>query len=113
MTFTFGKHYGESVEFVVLADPSYIGWLLREPYPKRQMRVVKEEVQRLLTLFDAKPFTYKCSGDDCICPATRVWFSRRRAQAPEWWCEACDPYQTGTPPGKLRMFRTYADALGY
>lgn len=74
-------------------------------------KVVKIEVQRLIRIFDAKPFLRNCQGRDCTKPATRLTVYADNVYAPMWWCDDCDPYQMGAKEGKLSSIKTYQDAL--
>ena len=33
--------------------------------------------------------------------------------APHWWCDTCDPYETGALSGKLYLLDSYINALGH
>ena len=110
MNVGFGKHGGMSVGTLVLKEPNYVEWILQQQNPSGQMVRVQAEVQRLIDLFDSKPFqTRKCGG--CGKPATRCSVYRDNVHSLCWWCGSCDPYQTGATDGKLELVSTYQGAL--
>jgi hypothetical protein len=109
MIVKFGKHSGQTVEEIVLRDPDYIVWLLRQEAPRGQMEAICDEVRRLIRVFDCKPFAAGCSG--CEATATRCSVYEGPNLALQCWCDACDPYSAGAGPGKLRVIRTYTDAI--
>ncbi len=106
MNVTFGKHSGKSVEELVLKDPSYISWVLKQS-ASGAMLAVKNHAKTLIEKFDAKPFQLKCHS----CKANATWATVYMDNvAPYWWCDSCDPYQLGANSGKLQSIRTYGDA---
>jgi len=111
MYLKFGKYSDKSVEMIVLKDPAYIAWILTERNPKGRLAIVKGEVQRLIRIFDAKPFLRDCQGSGCTNPATRLTVYSDNVYHPMWWCDDCNPYQKGARDGKLSLIRTYCDAL--
>ena len=111
MYLKFGKHSDKSVEMIILKEPAYILWILTERNPKGRLLLVKTEAQRLIRIFDAKPFSGNCQGRECTKPATRLTVYADNVYAPMWWCDDCDPYQMGTRDGKLSLIKTYQDAL--
>ena len=107
----FGKHKDESVETLVLKEPGYVAWALFEASPSGPLSRVKAEAQRLIAIFDSKPFLRKCCGAGCTKPASRCVVYVDNVKHPTWWCDDCDPYQRGASAGKLTAIRTYKDAL--
>lgn len=106
-----GAHSGEHMEVLMLNRPDYINWLL--PYDaKLPLAVMKEEALRLVQVFDAKPFRTPCSTSGCTQPVTR-WSVYKHGLAPICWCADCDPHSLGAQVGKLRIGRTYRDALAH
>ena len=73
--------------------------------------MIKIEIERLVRIFDAKPFLRNCQGKDCTNPATCLSVYARSIYAPMWWCDYCDPYQMGARDGKLYLIRMYQDAI--
>lgn len=109
MIVRFGKHSGKTVEEIVLRDPDYVAWLLRQETPRGQMEAVCAEARRLIWIFDGKPFAARCSS--CEATATRCSIYRGPNHGLRCWCDECDPYSAGAGPGKLEVIRTYADAV--
>jgi hypothetical protein len=109
MVINFGKHTGKSVEWVMLKDPSYIEWILNEPNPKGGLIPVKQEILRLINIFDRKPFLRKCTG----CKekvAIRASFCDDNP-IPWWWCNECEPDLSEILKGRIHMVITYRQAL--
>ena len=91
-----GKHQGKTNEEILLKEPDYARWYMRELPESRAGR----EFRRLEKAFDAKPFVEKCAGN-CGHKAKRVsayWGSPLLM----FWCDKCDPRGNGAEPGKLR-----------
>ena len=110
MQISFGKHCGRSVEFLVLTEPDYLLWMLRQKAPTKAMQRVLEEASRLIGVFDRKPLQRQCSGWGCSNPATR--FSAYTGSPHlEVWCENCRPSSGGADTKKLRVIRRYDEAL--
>jgi hypothetical protein len=107
MQIEFGKHYGTSLEPLVLKDPVYVAWMLSVQEPGRGLQRAVAHARRLIGMFDAKPFVTPCSWSR---PATRCTaYAVCASLAP--WCDECDPYSQGAARGKLTEIRTYQDAL--
>lgn len=111
MYLKFGKHSKKSVEMIILKDPAYTSWILTVPNPTERLAMVKIEAQRLIRIFDAKPFLRSCQGRECTKPATCLTVYADNVYTPLWWCDDCDPYQMGARDGKLSLIKTYQDAL--
>lgn len=111
MNVTFGEHKGTSVETLILKEPGYVSWVLSVPNPSGPMRALKAEIERLITIFDGKPFSKVCHG--CQKVATNCSVYRYNTYMPMWWCDNCDPYQSGADAGKLQVISTYRQALGH
>ncbi len=112
MRIDFGIHNGKSVELVVLKDPGYVKWVLEETRPSRGLLLLREEISRLLKIFDEKPILARCNGRGCNNKATRVSVYRRSVD-PSWWCDNCFPSQQSAFEDKPRMISTYKDALNH
>jgi hypothetical protein len=113
MILSFGKkHAGKSLELLVLKEPDYIKWMLEQKNPGAAMKRAQDEAKRLIAKFDAMPFTENCSGHTgSPHPATRCTVYGNNVRGPYWWCDACNPYQSGANPGKLQEVRSYGQAL--
>ena len=72
MYLKFEKYSDKSIEMIILKDPAYVVWILTERNPQGRLAIVKIEVQRLIRIFDAKPFFRNCQGMECTKPATRL-----------------------------------------
>lgn len=106
-----GKHKGKSVEEIVLKEPDYARWVVQQNAGGPLLHV-KDEVQRLVTIFDAKEFIKNCSGMDCSNGADCVSVYRDKIRL-TFWCENCDPYQAGSIRGNLQVIKTYSQALSH
>jgi hypothetical protein len=106
-----GKHTDKSVELVMLKDPSYIEWILNEPNPNGWLITVKQEILRLINIFDRKPFIRKCIGCKervairaSLCDDNPI---------PWWWCNECEPNLNEILKGRIHMVITYTQALNH
>lgn len=106
-----GKHTGNSVELVMLKDPNYIEWILNEPNPNGWLITVKQEILRLIDLFDRKPFLKKCTGCKervairaSLCDDNPI---------PWWWCNECEPDLIETLKGRIDIVITYTQTLNH
>lgn len=104
MIVSFGKHEGKSVELLVLKEPDYIKWVVGQE-ATGPLLAVQREANRLIRVFDSKPFVakcLKCKRND----ATRVSLYQGKSD-PYWWCDKCNPLSRGADPSKIRI------AIGY
>lgn len=108
MKVDFGKFHGKTIELLVLKEPDYIDWFLRDIGDKKPH--INAEIMRLLRRFDQKEFSEKCMGRRCTAIATKMTAYQSNL-TPHWWCDDCNPYQTGALDGKLSHIKTYKDAL--
>ena len=106
MQISFGKHFGRSVEETLLKFPDYILWAISEQNPTAGLRAVCDEARRLIGLFNAKPFTQKCS--QCERPATRSTMFKDSPRL-VFWCDHCDPCSAGASRHDLSEIRNYLD----
>ena len=106
------KHKGRSVEMVIIKDPQYVKWVLETTNVSGPLLSVREEMIRLLNVFDGKVLTKKCQGLDCNNVATGASVYKDNPN-PMWWCNECDPYEHGALPGRLQIIETYVDALNH
>lgn len=114
MQITFGKHAGKSLELLILKQPDYIAWMLQQQNAHGAMKRVQEAAKRLMARFDAKPILKDCFGQPAAAhKATRCTVYQNNVTVPHWWCDTCDPYQSGANPGKLQVIRTYEEALAH
>jgi hypothetical protein len=110
MKLTFGKHKGKSVETVVLKEPDYALWILSIEDAEEPLAHIRKEVQRLIDVFDSKPFVCKCYGCHCR-TATRFSLAHPSPSA-YWWCDECNPRSSGCD-GLLTIGRMYEEAMQY
>jgi hypothetical protein len=112
MEIGFGRHRGMPVERLVVTQADYVDWMLGVQDPSPSLKDARDEVIPLLRRFDRIPFQVQCEGCECTQAATRCAVYVGTA-SPSFWCGACNPYQQGASRGKLRIVRTYAEALVY
>ncbi len=110
MKFTFGEHKGKSVDFVILKEPDYVQWILSMSNANGPLIQVRNEVLRLISIFDSKPFIIKCFGCKRR-PATRLSLAHPTS-SPYWWCDVCSHLSMGCD-SHLTIVRTYENALLY
>jgi hypothetical protein len=101
-----GKHQGKLAEILILKEPDYIEWCL-ENHPNPAFRA---GLKRLIEQFDAKPFVVECASHSCSEPATKASAYRNTSDL-MFWCEDCDPYNSGAREGVLTTVRTFGDAM--
>lgn len=118
MQITFGKNKGKDSRQILIRDPAYVSWCLKEG-GSGQLRALVHAFQEHIRVFDAKTLTKPCAGRTlnrkCRATATRAtvyvgWASGLGAD-PYWWCDTCDPHEMGALQGQLREVRAYRDAL--
>ena len=110
MIVLFGRHWGRTVEEVVLKDPCYISWAMNQREPDERFAAFCEEASRLIGIFDWMPFIQKCNSCDRV--ATRCTLYRNSPR-PVFWCDQCNPSTAGASPGNLWEVRSYWDAYGF
>jgi hypothetical protein len=113
MIIDFGKYQGKSVEWLVLNAPDYLKWVLELAAPTGGLVAVKAEALRLISLFDRKQILKSCLGRGCAKTATQLSGYQGNSYSMYAWCDTCDPYQAGATRWKLRLIRTYNDALDF
>jgi hypothetical protein len=107
---TFGKHQGKTVSELVFTQPGYISWILDKPDCMGALLGFQKSAQSLVAHFNAKPMTCYCRGQGCIAPASRASVYKGTLDS-MYWCDDCNPYQTGANPGRLFFIRSYRDVL--
>jgi hypothetical protein len=111
MDITFGKHAGKALELIILKEPDYLTWMLAQTGATGAMKQAQLEAERLISIFDKKPYIKACEGNSCGKPSTRCTVYMHNVLTPYWWCANCDPYQSGANSGKLYPISTYRQAL--
>src|SRR5438552_2009354 len=112
MFIQFGKHWGTSIELLLLKQPDYIRWMLSQQGTTRNFCEARQEACRLIRAFNEKPILKPCQNLECGNCATRATVYQGSVR-PIWWCNHCDPYRLGASPGKLHIIQTYGDAGCY
>ena len=78
------------------------------------MKRAQDEARRLIARFNSKPLVKDCFGEPgAHHKATRCTVYGKNVMAPRWWCDTCDPYQSGANAGKLQAVASYEDALDH
>lgn len=112
MNLYFGQSCGLSIESTLVRDPDRLLWVLAQTPRTRQFAKMQNEVMDAVARFDAIPFTVPCSNDSCERQVTRGSVYRGSLQC-RWWCDTCDPLQSGAPPSKLVMIAGFREAACY
>src|SRR5262249_945153 len=112
MLILFGKHRGKTVEYLVLREPDYVQWMLKQQEPTGPLARAVQEARRLIAAFDAKPVARGCCGTGCGKPATRCSLHVVNFRS-LWWCDDCEPLPGGVPGGKLWVVKSYFDVVTY
>ena len=119
MNINFGRtHNGKSIEILIIKEPKYIDWLLNESTsPTSKMCDAQIEANRLIAKFDNMPFIEKCEVKNCNQTATRfvlyVGTLLGGSVHPSWWCDNCDPYDSGSSQNHLEILKSYKEAISY
>jgi len=110
----FGRYKGTIVEKIMINQPGYIDWLLREGLDDK-FKYLLEHINLCIMRFDNKPFAKQCMGTEnkvrCGNIATRISLYPGNLTT-YFWCDQCNPYQFGAQKG-LAIISTYRDALDY
>ena len=113
LTMPFGKHDGRLVWDVVLHEADYIYWLYNRS-ENDGFEWLDNGIADLVDRFDNTPIMDGCcgkvDGEPCQRQATRFSLYRGRTE-PMFWCEECDPLQTGVGGGSITIGRGYYHAL--
>ena len=112
MDMSFGKYKGKPVAWVLLEDPEYFAWMKNNGMDGRSEFVF---ARRLINTFDNMLFKNvkcngRCSGQN---PVTRLTLYAGIYNGAYWFCEECDPYDSGANSGKLTAITTLSQAMGY
>lgn len=112
MDMGFGKYKGKAVAWVLLEDPQYFDWMGNNGMSGNPEYIF---AMQLINIFDSKPFINarcngRCGGQN---PVTRLTLYAGIYNGAYWFCDECDPYDSGANPGKLTPIRTLSHAIGY
>jgi hypothetical protein len=99
-----GKFEGKTTEEVLLKYPDWARAVTHK-YPDAKHSM---EFRSLANKFDAKPFTKPCEG--CRKEVTRATAYRGSSHL-EFWCNDCDPTQTGAQRSKLTFVKTLGEVI--
>jgi hypothetical protein len=104
----FGKYRETSPALLLIKDPDYAVWMLTQTEANGRLAEVQPVLRTKIRRFDEKPLIESCV--DCGEPATCCSVYKGTI-APRWCCDDCDPAAGGATAKKLRIIRTYADAV--
>ncbi len=111
MEMSFGRYRGKPVAWVMIEDIGYFKWM------KSQQMTDKPEYKFLLKLvskFDSKPFSEErccgsCKGKNTV---TRLSLHSNKYNGLNlWWCDKCDPYESGATKGSLNTISKVSDIV--
>lgn len=108
MLINFGEHKGKTAEEVLIKEPLYVQYALYKA-ATGPLLSLKNELLRLIKIFDNKPFTVTCKT--CEKLATRGSAYRRNPNPVFFWCDDCDMTSWGAVRSKLTEIKTYQGAL--
>jgi len=108
---TFGKYKGKTVKSLMMKQPVYIGWILSQKDLSGPLAVLKDEVIRLIKIFDSKPIQRYCKI--CDAEAKYCGVSQRSVFNPYWYCDECDPYAKDIIKTELEFIRSYREAIDH
>jgi hypothetical protein len=105
MRFQSGKYEGKTTEEILLKFPDWALWNVSNYPEAKHSKAFKE----LSDKFKVKPFTVPCDGG-CGDTATRA-SAYRNSPSLMFWCDDCNPTQSGASSAKLTIVRTIGEAL--
>lgn len=108
MRLSFGKFKGYSLERVLLTEPSYTFWMLNVENPDRYFKSIRNEIYRLIGIFDQKPMLEKC--EDCGQMSTRLSITRGGHEV-FYWCDDCRPRSLEFCGEKIDVVQNLMSAL--
>lgn len=104
MDISSGKHQGKTSQMVVLNHPDYVVWYIHELPNAKLSAAFDQHIKKM----DARAFTAKCFH--CKGQAARAT-AYEGDPGLMFWCDTCNPYGAGAVQGKLRLIRTFSDAV--
>ncbi|NJL91944.1 MAG: hypothetical protein HC916_20815 [Coleofasciculaceae cyanobacterium SM2_1_6] len=113
MQIEIGQHKGKTIMTLVLKEPSYIQWILEQSNATGDLLKIRNEVGRLLEIFDSKPILSKCCGRQCKNKSVKFTGYVGNPFLIYEWCDECDPYDAGASFGRLVEMNNYQQALNY
>lgn len=112
MKLGFGKHAGKSVEILIIKEPQYITWMLKQA-ATGPMVLAQEHAQKKIAQFDAKLIVEQCNDKACARLATQCVVYANNVTSPYWVCDSCNPYDLGAPSGKLQALQSFEESCRY
>jgi hypothetical protein len=112
MQITFGKCKGKTSQEVVVKSASYVKWVLDQA-ASGALGNLQNEVKRLITRLDNKPYACKCSKTGCTRSVSRLTAYANNDADLYPWCAICDPYSFGANSRKLTVVNSYKDVLNH
>lgn len=109
----FRKDKNNLVELLVLNGSSRIRWIIGKENPEGQLRPVWLHSIDLINRFDAKPFLRRCFHQGCKNSATCCTVYSNNVSSVEWWCDECASRKFSDFHGKIRIIRTYQNAIDH
>ncbi len=107
MIVSFGKHRGATVETLVLDEPGYVVWMSSQSDTTADFDRFVREAQRLIQVFERKPFTARCEWCACTDVATCCVLTPNRTVL------MCDDCQRFSDLSEAQVIRTYSNAVGF
>ena len=106
MRLRFGPKAGKLTEVILLREPDYAEWhMMCQPEG-----ALSAEFVRLKKVFDALPLKRLCQSPGCTKPATKASAYRGTSNL-TFWCQTCDPYQSGAQQAHLSTIKTFDNAI--
>ena len=106
---TFGKFKGKTLVYIIMKQPNYTGWILIKEDPDGPLPVAKNEIIRLIKIFDSKPIQRHCFL--CGAQAKYCAVAQKSVIDPIWYCNECDPFDDVLIESDLDYIKSYRDAI--
>jgi len=113
MNISFGEHKGKSVAEVILKHPDYVKWVLEKNDATGELLTTQNEMIKLIDIFNSKPFTKKCRGNNCVKTSIMCTARKEDYSGLYWWCDKCYHYENVIYTDVHHIIRSYQDALSY
>ncbi|AZU64411.1 hypothetical protein [Neobacillus mesonae] len=111
MNFSFGKYKGKPVAWVVIEDPDYISWFIRQEMKHRKEYGFSIEI---IKRFDEIPFSNAscCARYHCQNPVEYLCLYDLEYSGENWVCDYCDPWSLWVRENKLTTVNKYEETIG-
>ena len=105
----FGQFKNKTVKSLIMKELDYIAWILRQESPSGPLVALKDEIIRLIKIFDSKPLQRVC----CVCSAEAKYcaVAQKSVIDPIWYCNECDPFDNVLIESDLDYIKSYRDAI--